>query len=104
MENAEKLCYCEFGNYLIQYLLRAGKESEIQQSVCKIVRANFEELALNKYGSNVAEVFLEVIGLEEQRRITLLMLRSLNGMPFYAILAMHPYGNFVFKKYLQLDL
>ena len=48
MENAIKLCECQYGNYIMQYILKSGPLSERTQ-LYEIIRDNFVSLSLNKF-------------------------------------------------------
>ncbi|CAD8065158.1 unnamed protein product [Paramecium sonneborni] len=103
MDVSQQLCLCEFGNYIIQFILKSNFKQQ-KMELLRIIKSNFQTLSYNKYGSNVVEVFLEVIDQEDLKFVTNIMLATdqENNYQFVAF-ATHPFGNYVFKKYLQLD-
>lgn len=54
MENLVSLCECQYGNYIMQYILENGLESE-KKKILKVVKDHFVQLSLNKFASNVTE-------------------------------------------------
>ncbi|CAD8157000.1 unnamed protein product [Paramecium pentaurelia] len=103
MDVSQQLCICEFGNYIIQFILKSNFKQQ-KMELFRIIKSNFQTLSYNKYGSNVVEVFLEIIEQEDIKFVTNIMLNvdQENNYLFVAF-ATHPFGNYVFKKYLQLD-
>ncbi|CAD8044360.1 unnamed protein product [Paramecium primaurelia] len=93
---AYQLCYQEFGNYIIQFLLRTGPQKE-KSLICQIIKENFEQLSSNKFGSNTVEKYLDLIG--PSQIIKILCTQSNNQFVFYN-LSIHPFGNYVMKKVL----
>ncbi|CAD8137388.1 unnamed protein product [Paramecium pentaurelia] len=93
---AYQLCYQEFGNYIIQYLLRSGPQKE-KSLICQIIKENFEQLSSNKFGSNTVEKYLDLMG--PSQIIKNLCTQSNNQFVFYN-LSIHPFGNYVMKKVL----
>lgn len=64
MNMATQLCFCEYGNYIIQFILRVGPKVQ-QEKIHQIIKDNFESLSINKYGSNSVEKFMENITLQD---------------------------------------
>ncbi|EGR34598.1 pumilio-family RNA binding repeat protein [Ichthyophthirius multifiliis] len=54
MENIIDLCKCQYGNYIIQYIIEKGS-NYYKQKMLKIIKENFVCLSLNKFASNVTE-------------------------------------------------
>lgn len=48
------LCKCQFGNYIMQYIVEKGPNEE-KNAVLSIVKDNFVSLSLDKFASNVVE-------------------------------------------------
>ncbi|CAD8051359.1 unnamed protein product [Paramecium primaurelia] len=103
MDVSQQLCICEFGNYIIQFILKSNFKQQ-KMELFRIIKSNFQTLSYNKYGSNVVEVFLDVIEQEDIKFITNIMLNAdLENNYLFVAFATHPFGNYVFKKFLQLD-
>ena len=43
----KNLCFCQFGNYLIQHLIEKGSEKEYVQIVKQILYDNFVQMSNN---------------------------------------------------------
>ncbi|KAM3132205.1 hypothetical protein pb186bvf_015665 [Paramecium bursaria] len=95
---AEKLCFSEFGNYIIQHLLKKG-QPKYQQYICNIIKANFENLAINKYGSNIVEAMFSIISNEDIKQISYLLCNN----QLFVNVSKNQYGNYVMKKFFMLD-
>lgn len=54
MSNLIKLCECQYGNYIMQYILEKGPEDK-KQRIFFLVKDHFSELSVNKFASNVTE-------------------------------------------------
>ncbi|CAD8047404.1 unnamed protein product [Paramecium primaurelia] len=93
---AYQLCYQEFGNYIIQYLLKSGPQKE-RLIICQIIQENFEKLSINKFGSNTVEKYIDLMG--PSQIIKNLCTKSNDQFVFYN-LSIHPFGNYVIKKVL----
>ena len=52
LEMVVKLCKCQFGNYIMQYIVEHGPIEE-KNAVLATVKANFIALSLDKFASNV---------------------------------------------------
>ncbi|CAK94819.1 unnamed protein product (macronuclear) [Paramecium tetraurelia] len=96
MTLACQLCYQEFGNYIIQYILKSGPPKE-KQIICQIIKDNFEQLSINKFGSNSVEKYIDVMG--PNQIINILCSISNDQFVFYN-LSVNPFGNYVMKKVL----
>ncbi|CAD8132552.1 unnamed protein product [Paramecium pentaurelia] len=96
MTLACQLCYQEFGNYIIQYLLKSGPPKE-KQIICQIIKDNFEQLSINKFGSNTVEKYIDIMG--PNQIIKILCSISNDQFVFYN-LSINPFGNYVMKKVL----
>ncbi|CAD8134882.1 unnamed protein product [Paramecium octaurelia] len=94
-----QLCFQEFGNYIIQSLLRSGPQKEKSQ-ICQTIKENFEQLSCNKFGSNTVEKYLDLLG--PSQIIKNLCKISNDHFVFYN-LSIHPFGNYVMKKVLISD-
>ncbi|CAD8139794.1 unnamed protein product [Paramecium octaurelia] len=93
---AYQLCYQEFGNYIIQYLLKSGPQKE-RLIISQIIKENFEKLSINKFGSNTVEKYIDLMG--PSQIIKNLCTKSNDQFVFYN-LSIHPFGNYVIKKVL----
>ncbi|KAM3135332.1 hypothetical protein pb186bvf_012630 [Paramecium bursaria] len=99
MTIAPQLCYQEFGNYIIQFILKFGPMKE-RQVICEIIRDNFEQLSMNKYGSNTVEKYLELMG---PHQIVNELFKFSNREFVFFNLSVHPFGNYVIKKVLNFE-
>ncbi|CAD8047593.1 unnamed protein product [Paramecium sonneborni] len=93
---AYQLCYQEFGNYIIQFLLKSGPQKE-KIILCQIIKDNFEQLSINKFGSNTVEKYIDLMG--PSQIIKNLCKKQTDQFVFYN-LSIHPFGNYVIKKVL----
>ena len=48
------LCHCQYGNYIIQYIVENGPLEE-KNLIMVEIKNNFVELSLDKFASNVVE-------------------------------------------------
>lgn len=54
LEMVVPLCKCQFGNYIMQYIVEHGPVEE-KNAVLATVKGNFIALSLDKFASNVVE-------------------------------------------------
>ncbi|CAD8045632.1 unnamed protein product [Paramecium sonneborni] len=93
---AYQLCYQEFGNYIIQFLLKRGPQKE-KLIICQIIKENFEQLSINKFGSNTVEKYIDLMGPSQIIRN---LCNKQTDQYIFFNLSIHPYGNYVIKKVL----
>ncbi|CAK78999.1 unnamed protein product (macronuclear) [Paramecium tetraurelia] len=91
-----QLCNQEFGNYIIQFLLKCGPQKEKSQ-ICQTIKENFEQLSCNKFGSNTVEKYLDLLGPSQ---IIKNLCKISNDQFVFYNLSIHPFGNYVMKKVL----
>lgn len=53
MAIAPQLCKCQYGNYIMQYMV--GCPSPCERELFALMQDNFQELSCNKFASNVVE-------------------------------------------------
>lgn len=54
MERTVSLCYCQFGNYIMQHLIVKGSE-KVRTQILSDITPDFINLSNNKFASNVME-------------------------------------------------
>lgn len=72
---AKVLCYSEYGNYIIQHILKGGLDKEV---IVDIIMDNLEQLSLNKYGSNTVEKLIEQASRAQLKQVSTILLRKQN--------------------------
>lgn len=60
--NFYDLCYCQYGNYLIQHLIEKGQE-KYKTQLREILIDKFEPMSCDKFASNVIEKAIKIWGL-----------------------------------------
>lgn len=96
-EAAPTLANDPYGNYAVQYALRAGPLSTVDQCLSSL-QGRFPELAVEKFSSNVVERCLEVASSQWRETIV----RELLNSPLLPSILSGPYGNFVAQSCLRL--
>ena len=87
---AHILSLSEYGNYIIQHVLKNGPQSE-QEALGALIRNNIYALSLNKYGrylsfkscSNTVEKYIEQSGREELKEIRALLMKCMPQEYYY---------------------
>ena len=54
MNKSVALCFCQFGNYIMQHLIMKGSQ-KIKEEIMDQVKNDFVQLSNNKFASNVME-------------------------------------------------
>ena len=63
IDNYYRLCYCQFGNYLIQHLIEKGA-TKYKKKIREILLKKFLMMSYDKFASNVVEKSIDEWGLE----------------------------------------
>ncbi|KAK4762397.1 hypothetical protein SAY86_008165 [Trapa natans] len=93
--NSHFISQSEFGNYLVQYVLR--KIPEAIPDVLDRLEGHYVDLSMQKYSSNVIEKCIEYASEERQRRIIWELITS----PLFHQVMQDPYGNYVIQVALK---
>lgn len=94
------LCFNEFGNYVVQFLLQNGAPRDTV-NVIRRLHKFILALSTNKYGSNVAEKCFTT-GNEAQREAFInIVLDGTNGTAPFFDMVKNEYGNYVIQKMME---
>ncbi|ESW15078.1 hypothetical protein PHAVU_007G042200 [Phaseolus vulgaris] len=96
ISNAEGLAKDQYGNYVMQYLVKR-KILEINAMLVSQLRYKYVGLSTNKYASNVVEDLLHYSGTEN----TAIIVEEIMKSPNFLQLVQHQYGNYVVQRALQ---
>ncbi|CAD8070075.1 unnamed protein product [Paramecium primaurelia] len=100
MNLAYELCISQYGNYIIQQLLKDGPfiiKNQIQQ----IIMEKLEEYSLNKFGSNVVDCAIKCSNNQFKLKIMELLLNQNNQQVLFVRLSTNAYGNYVVQNFLK---
>ncbi|MFS7918494.1 putative armadillo-like helical, pumilio domain-containing protein [Helianthus anomalus] len=101
LENVYVLAQDQYGNYVTQYVLEAGKPEVRSQIVDKLL-GHIVRLSQHKYASNVVEKCLEY-GDEAIRKILIEeIIECADGNDNLLVLVKDQYANYVVQKVLQI--
>jgi pumilio RNA-binding family len=88
----------QYGNYVVQHILRHGKPQEIHE-VIKLLKGKFVQLCQHKFASNVVEQCVEH-GSDEHRQWIIDELIS--SADVLGSMLKHQYANYVIQKILEV--
>lgn len=108
LEMVVPLCKCQFGNYIMQYIVEHGPVEE-KNAVLAVVKANFINLSLDKFASNVVEKAIRNSNdFYRKELLQVLQAPSLNNqyiLVLYSIglvvLAQGQFSNYVIQRFLE---
>ena len=102
-DNAKNLCIDEYGNYLIQCILKNNKIKNIEL-VYEKIKGKIFEFSLNKFASNVIEQCL-VSGNEKLRKniINEIIILDSEKKDSIFILTKSKFGNYVVQKMIEFS-
>jgi len=102
--NVLRMCENQFGNYVIQHILKLQihlDDLDIKREVLRIVFSSVNVLSMNKYGSNVVEGCLEKAN-DKQRDYLLDQILGKNNQRDLVVHMVHSkYANYVVQKLLK---
>lgn len=95
------LCKCQFGNYIMQYIVEHGPVEE-KNAVLATVKGNFINLSLDKFASNVVEKAIRNSNdFYRKELLQVLQAPSLNNQIGLVVLAQGQYSNYVIQRFLE---
>ncbi|CAD8059289.1 unnamed protein product [Paramecium primaurelia] len=100
MKISQELCTSQYGNYIIQQLLKDGPEV-IQIEIQQIIMDKIEEYSLNKFGSNVVDCAIKCSDNKFKLKIMELLLSQKNHPVLFVRLSKNAYGNYVVQNFLK---
>ena len=97
-----KLCTCEYGNYIMQHLIKNGPVKQ-KASLLKVLEKNFYKLSIQKCGSHVTEKSLMYSNDQyKQNVLNELMHKDSYSQDYFIFLMMDDkFGNFVIQKLFE---
>ncbi|KAK4784990.1 hypothetical protein SAY86_001679 [Trapa natans] len=93
--NSHFISQNEFGNYVVQYVLR--KIPEAKPDVLDRLEGHYVDLSMQKYSSNVVEKCIKYASEESRRHIVWELITS----PLFHQIVQDPYGNYVIQVALN---
>ncbi|CAD8205664.1 unnamed protein product [Paramecium octaurelia] len=100
MNLAYELCISQYGNYIIQQLLKDGP-LVIKNQIQQIIMEKLEEYSLNKFGSNVVDCAIKCSNNQFKLKIMELLLNQKNQQVLFVRLSTNAYGNYVVQNFLK---
>ncbi|KAJ1265961.1 hypothetical protein BS78_08G114100 [Paspalum vaginatum] len=100
MEQLPRLARDQFGNYIVQDLLKYGNPP-LRSSIIKMFVGRFMAMSQGKFSSNVIEKCLTYGSLEERQMIINEMLTTGGEIEALAVMLDDPYANYVLKKVIE---
>lgn len=113
MANTYQCCQCQYGNYLMQFILEKGPQEE-KEILFQVLKKNFIKFSLDKFASNVTEKSIIHSSSEFKEEIVDILISNYYdnkyalGFNFImlirvglVILMTHPYGNYVLQKLFE---
>ncbi|CAD8090030.1 unnamed protein product [Paramecium sonneborni] len=95
-----ELCISQYGNYIIQQLLKDGP-IHIQNQIQQVIMEKLEEYSLNKFGSNVVDCAIQYSNNQFKLKIMELLLSQKNQQVLFVRLSTNAYGNYVVQNFLK---
>ncbi|KAM3141390.1 hypothetical protein pb186bvf_006508 [Paramecium bursaria] len=95
---AQELCISQYGNYIIQELLT---QKYIKDQIQSLILSKFEELSINKFGSNVVDKAIQCSENNFKRKIMAKLIRQSQGQIVFVQLSNDPYGNYVVQNFFK---
>ncbi|XP_022640559.1 putative pumilio homolog 7, chloroplastic [Vigna radiata var. radiata] len=96
ISNAEDLAKDQYGNYVLQFLVKK-KIPEVNAMLVSELRYKFVGLSIDKYASNVVEDLLHYSRTE----IAAIIAEEIMESPIFLQVVQHQYGNYVVQRALQ---
>ncbi|CAD8168310.1 unnamed protein product [Paramecium octaurelia] len=100
MRLAYELCISQYGNYIIQQLLKEGP-LVIKNIIQQIIMEKLEEYSLNKFGSNVVDCAIKCSDNQFKLKIMELLLSQNNSQVLFVRLSTNAYGNYVVQNFFK---
>ncbi|CAD8177730.1 unnamed protein product [Paramecium pentaurelia] len=97
---AYELIISQYGNYIIQQLLKEGPLI-IKNIIQQIIMEKLEEYSLNKFGSNVVDCAIKCSDNQFKLKIMELLLSHNNQQVLFVRLSTNAYGNYVVQNFFK---
>lgn len=101
MDTAYQCCQCQYGNYIMQYVLEQGPPEE-KALLYDVLRKNFVRLSMNKFSSNVTEKSVRLGNGQYRADVVASLLNQVYEQKLGLVVLMtHAFGNYVVQKLFE---
>ncbi|KRX09617.1 Armadillo-type fold [Pseudocohnilembus persalinus] len=99
MDNLITLCECQYGNYIMQYILETGPDDK-RSLILEKVKQNFVNLSIDKYASNVTEKSVQYSDEQFKSEVvdSLIIIDPITKESGFLKLTKDQFGNYVIQK------